>query len=219
MVLIEIAILITLVQVLLIQRRCIIVVVAHMVMLMAFFKAAYLMAITAEAEAGFLAKKLPQVAPELLRSIINEWEAFMALINLNGKYIKLYEDGRYEMYTSEAARKKLKESTPGKVILNKYEELIADLEKPEQAEFRYYDPEGFAAIYDPLVQEYRDYQYNFDNYITGQEYPIMAEYYPDVADSIPELVVAARISQLGESLEESYIKAKQVKRFGETTDA
>jgi hypothetical protein len=143
---------------------------------------------------------------------------FMALINSNGRYIKLYKDGSYEVYASEEARKKIKESTPGKAILTKYEELIADLEKPEQAEFRYYDPEGFAAIYDPLIQEYRNYQYNFANHIIGYEYPIMSKIYPDVADSIQEIVEAAMPHEYKE-VEEAYIKAKQTKRFGETIDA
>jgi hypothetical protein len=51
----------------------------------------------------------------------------------------------------------------------------------------------------------------------------MAQYYPDVADSIPELIVAAGTQLLGETIqcetiEEAYIKAKQIKRFGETID-
>lgn len=73
----------------------------------------------------------------------------MALINSKGNYIKLTKDGQFEIYASEAARKRLKESTPGNIILNKYRELLANLEQPEQDEFRYYDPEGFAASYDP----------------------------------------------------------------------
>lgn len=143
----------------------------------------------------------------------------MALINSKGKYIKLDKDGYYEVYTSEEARKRLKASTSGEIILAKYRELLAELESPEQAEFRYYDPEGFAAIYDPLDIEYHRYWYNFDNYITGEEYPIMAKIYPDVADSIPEIIEAACIPQTNKDVEEAYIKAKQLKRFGETTDA
>lgn len=143
----------------------------------------------------------------------------MALINSKGKYIKLTADGYYEVYASEEARKRVKESTPGEIILNKYRELLAALEQPEQDEFRYYDPDGFAAIYDPLSKEYDRYWYNFDNYITGQEYPIIAKTYPDVANSIPEIVEAAYTPPMGETIEEAYAVAKQLKRFGETTDA
>lgn len=148
----------------------------------------------------------------------------MALINAKGKYIKLEKDGRYEVYASEESRKRFKESTPSNVILNKYRELIADLEQPEYAEFRYYDPEGFAAIYDPLVQEFYRYCYNLDNRIFGQEYPLMAEFYPDVAGSIPEILEAGQVLISDEvtekqDTEKTYLEAKRVKRFGETTDA
>lgn len=141
----------------------------------------------------------------------------MALINLKNKYIKLYEDGLYEVYASEEARQRFKESTASEIIINKYLELISELEAQE--EFRYYDPKGFAASYMPLVSEYETYRYNLANYITSQEYPIIATYYPDVASSIPEIIEAGYISLSGEDLENIYVAAKQVKRFGETTDA
>jgi hypothetical protein len=141
----------------------------------------------------------------------------MALINLKNKYIKLHEDGLYEIYASEDARQRFKESTASEIIINKYLELILELEVQE--EFRYYDPKSFAAKYNPLVLEYETYRYNLANYITGQEYPIIATYYPDVADSIPEILEAGYVSLAGEDLDKIYITAKQVKRFGETTDA
>jgi hypothetical protein len=47
----------------------------------------------------------------------------------------------------------------------------------------------------------------------------MAEYYPDVANSIPEIVGGGRICRPNNSIEDAYIKAKQIKRFGETIDA
>jgi hypothetical protein len=143
----------------------------------------------------------------------------MALINSNGRYIKLYKDGSYKVYSSEEARKRLKAATSGEIILEKYHELIKELEKPEQADFRYYDPEGYAAVYSPLVAEYREYEYNFMNYITGKDYPIMTEHYPDVADSIPEIIEAAYIPRDYKDVEEAYIINKQLKRFGETIDA
>lgn len=140
----------------------------------------------------------------------------MALLNSKNRYIKLETDGSYEVYASEEARARAKQSTSGDMILAKYRELIADLDKQE--EFRYYDPEGFAAQYDPLQEEYYRYWYNFTNYITGQEYPIIAKVFPDVVDSIPEIIEAGMVLLSGNNLEEVYLNAKQVKRFGETTD-
>ena len=52
----------------------------------------------------------------------------MALINNQGKYIKLYENGKYEIYRSEAARKRTKSSTSSDIIIKKYIELLNDLE-------------------------------------------------------------------------------------------
>lgn len=84
-------------------------------------------------------------------------EKLMALINSKGKYIKLSKNGYYEVYASEAARRKVKQSTPGETILLKYQELLSELMQPDKDEFRYYDPEGFAALYDPLNEEYYRY--------------------------------------------------------------
>lgn len=143
----------------------------------------------------------------------------MALIDFRDRYIKLEKNGIYKVYSSEAARKRVKAATPAETILAKYRELIENFYKPEQDEFKYYDPEGFAAIYNPLYNEYLKYQYNFKHFVVGEEYPIMVEYYPDVVDSIPEIVEAARIPHEYKDVEEAYIVAKQLKRFGETTDA
>lgn len=141
----------------------------------------------------------------------------MAFINLENKYIRLLPDGTCEIYASAEARDRIKNSTDGKIILAKYRELLKDLEA--QPDFLYYDPEGYAAAHDPLEREYDRYWYNFNNYIVGQEYPLMAAYYPDVADSIPEIVEKCWMPKMGETLDKAYEKAKQIKRFGETRDA
>lgn len=141
----------------------------------------------------------------------------MALINQDGKYIKLYANGNYEIYATEDSRKKVKNSTPSDMILNKYHTLISELE--EQKEKRYYDPLGFSALYDPLIREYDRYKYNLASYITTEEYPIMATYYPDVTHSIPEIIEAGGTMDGSDSAEAVYQHAKQVQRWGETTDA
>lgn len=141
----------------------------------------------------------------------------MALLNTAGRYIRLSLDGTYEVYTSEIARNKVKTSTSSETIIAKYRELIIDLE--QQEDYSYYDFENFCAEYLPLLDEYYSYCYNLTNYITTQDYPIMAKIYPDVADSIPEIIEVGRIPQTNISLDEAYIKAKQLERFGETTDA
>lgn len=140
----------------------------------------------------------------------------MALLNSKNHYIKLNSAGHYEVYISEESRKRVKESTASDTILAKYLELITNLEQDK--EFQYYVRESFAAKYDPLVREYNRYRYNLASCIVGQEYPIMAEIYPDVANSIPEIVEAGCVPQHAKDIEEAYLKAKQLKQFGETTD-
>lgn len=140
----------------------------------------------------------------------------MAFINLTNRYIKLLPNGEFEVYASEEARNKVKNSTDSKIILTKYKELLENLAK--QQDFICYDPEGFAAQYGPLEKEYDRYQYNLDHYIVGEEYPIMAQYYSDVTNTIPEIIEKCSIPLMGETLDEAYLKAKQLKRFGETID-
>lgn len=142
----------------------------------------------------------------------------MALINSKGNYIRLLGDGRFEIYPTEEARQRIKNSVPAEQVMTKYRELLADLET--QAERRYYDAEDFAKEYDALDAEYHRYEYNLINFITGQEYPIMAKVYPTVNFSIPELIEGGGVlCSENETVEDSYMTAKQTKRWGETTDA
>jgi hypothetical protein len=145
----------------------------------------------------------------------------MALLNVTNRYIKLTKDGYYEIYPSAEARLSAKESTHSDIILRKYQELLAELD--QQDEFRYYDPDGFDAVYMPLLAEYRRYHYNLINHIVGQEYPIMAEFYTDVNKSIPEIISTGYTylpsTAAIEDTATAYLIAKKVKRFGETTDA
>lgn len=140
----------------------------------------------------------------------------MALLNSKNRYIKLACGGSYEIYASEEARIRAKQSVSSEVVLAKYRELLRALD--QQDELKYYDPDGFAAQFDPLQEEYYRYWYNLINYKIGQEYPLMAKIFPDVADSIPEVVEAGVTLLSGNNAEEVYLSAKQSKRFGETID-
>jgi hypothetical protein len=140
----------------------------------------------------------------------------MALIDQEGKYIKLSQKGEFEIYTSEEARIKVKNSIPGEAILNKYLELIKNLELQEER--RYYDPDWHKE-YIALCTEYQDYRYDLNNCITGKEYPIMASFYPDITNSIPDIICKGIINMSVCSVEEAYTDAKQSKYWGETVDA
>lgn len=141
----------------------------------------------------------------------------MALINKNNHYIKLYADGTYEVYASAESREQLKNSTPSEVILQKYQELLDDLNSQEER--KYYDP-SFADEYGPLLNEYERYQWNLQTYNTiDDNYPIMTQYYPDVAHSIPHIIETGRVYDHADTSAENYINTKKRHRWGDTTDA
>lgn len=140
----------------------------------------------------------------------------MALLNDKGEYIKLCSDGMYEIYASEEARLKVKNSTPGGVIIAKYQTLINDLE--QQHERWYYDSEAFDAEYQAIYAEYYRYEYNYIHHISGQSYPIMMQYYADVNDSIAEIIESGKIVVKDTDLAQAYINAKIVNRWGNTID-
>ena len=140
----------------------------------------------------------------------------MAFLNSASKYIKLNLDGTFEIYASQEARLRVKQATPCETILEKYRTVARELEA--DLEFRYYDPEGFAQKYDPWIAEHQRYEYNLSLYITDEEYPLMAEYYSDVADSIPQIVEAGSIDISDETVAKIYIKAKQRNYWGDTLD-
>lgn len=144
----------------------------------------------------------------------------MALIDKEGHYIKLDKGGAFEIYPSEEARLRVKGSTSPQSILKKYLEIISDLYSPKYEELHYYGNGEFDKLFQGWMTEYQHYQHNYSNSIVGEEYPLMAEYYPDVADSIPQILVAGTVGNYDpETAEEAYLLAKQDKSWGETTDA
>lgn len=140
----------------------------------------------------------------------------MAFLNSANKYIKLNLDGAFEIYSSQEARLRVKQATPCEIIIEKYRTIARELEA--DLEFRYFDPIGFAHKYDPWIAEYLRYEYNLSMYIVGEDYPLMSEFYPDVADSIPHIIESGSIDLSGEALTELYNKAKERKYWGDTLD-
>lgn len=150
----------------------------------------------------------------------------MALINTLGCYIKLDKDNSFEIYSNEEARLRVKASTPAAIINAKYAEILKDLQSDNYAEMRYYDNITYSKLYTGWLNEWQRYTYNLTNCISTEteEYPLMAVYYPDVADSIPKILSRGTLANhaLGgsfETTEEVYLSAKQNKTWGETTDA
>lgn len=141
----------------------------------------------------------------------------MALINQDGNYIKIYQDGRYEIFASEDARIQQKAATSKELILAKYLEVLLNLEK--QDEFHYYDEEAFEKEYSAWAAEYQNYLYNLSAGISGEEYPLMASIYPEVSSSIPAVIERGMIRTNCSTLEDIYVEFKKQKYWGETQDA
>lgn len=143
----------------------------------------------------------------------------MALINSSKQYIKLGAEGAFEIYSSEADRIKVKLATPAETILHKYREIISDLQSSKYDEMRYYDRISWSQLFDGWIQEFQRYDNNLIHYITTDKYPLMAEYYPDVGDSIPNIVMKGSMGPSLQTAKEVYDVAKQYETWGETTDA
>lgn len=137
----------------------------------------------------------------------------MALINSSGKYIKLFANGDYEIYPSKKARMLTKNSTSSEVIIQKYVELIQELE--QQEELRYYNPSEFNRQYSQLDDEYQLYRLSLMNYDVTQHYPIMQKYFPDVECTIPHIIENGRIMDHADSPAQNYIQTKHKRRWGE----
>ena len=103
----------------------------------------------------------------------------MALITKEGQYIKLDKGGAFEIYPNEEARLRVKKSTSSQVIFKKYLEIISELYSPKYDELHYYGNGEYSKLLQGWVTEYQHYQHNYYNGSIGEEYPLMAEYYPD----------------------------------------
>lgn len=142
----------------------------------------------------------------------------MALVcKNNGHYIKVDEKGNFEFYPSLESRARIKSAVDSAVIIAKYQEIIKELEADEER--RYYDSENFSAEYDPWLAEFQRYLNDLSDYNYGKRYPLMQKYYPNVSDSIPEIIEAGSIYAEKATIEDMYIYAKEKKYWGDTEDA
>lgn len=143
----------------------------------------------------------------------------MALINETGQYIRLCEEDRFEIYTSSEARQRFKNAPQADEIVKKYVQILTTLDSPECDEFRYYNSEEFSTLYSGWQNEFHQYYHNLLHGVFGQDYPLMAEYFPNVRDSIPEILMKGMLGQQRLPVAEAYVAAKENRTYGETIDA
>ena len=163
----------------------------------------------------------------------------MALLTKLKKYVQLKDDGIIEIHRSIEDRLKQKLATPSSVILKTYDEKInAEVEKmyqhikenglnPDTLSKEEY--EALAAT-DPFIIEHskiaNDWGYEKFLYQTDLEaekgatktFPLMAEIYKDVANSIPYIIEKAKTCWDADNIIDIYMEAKEKLRFGETED-
>lgn len=157
----------------------------------------------------------------------------------NRHYVRLINDldVNFEIYESEEARIRFKSATASTIILQKYEELIAEQEqliskylsdneipKEELNKLcKTYKPlKKYFMQLDKLHKEYVTYKYELQlEKGAKSSFTIMKKYYSDVANSIP-YIVQKGFTMLGDKkrpkVDALYNEAKKVARFGDTED-
>lgn len=143
----------------------------------------------------------------------------MALLTQDGKYIRILPDGKnYEIYSSKEKRDKAKNAPSFEEVLAKYNELCETKLPSEEA--LYYLTEEQLQEQFPNYKEWEDecQRYVYNNHIqkANQFYPLMAEYIPNVSDSIVDTIQRGSIKALPKDIVESYTQAKNDKYFGNT---
>lgn len=163
----------------------------------------------------------------------------MALLTKLKKYVQLKDDGIIEIHRSIEDRLKQKLATPSSVILKAYDEKInTEVEKM----YQYVKEKGLdidnlteeeyevLATTDPFIIEHskiaNDWGYEKFLYQTDLEaekgttraFPLMAEIYKDVANSIPYIIEKSKTYWDADNIIDIYMEAKEKLRFGETED-
>jgi len=138
----------------------------------------------------------------------------MGLILKDNKYLKIDIYGNYIIYKNKTSRVKEKQATNPELILKKYDEIINETSSWEYV--RYHEKTGLEKQW---IIEYNEYHYNLINHIMGGKYPLMAEYFPDIEDTISEIITRGQLPLRTKTLKEMYNKIKDLNLFEEAKNA
>lgn len=141
----------------------------------------------------------------------------VALVLKDNSYLKVDVDGSYVVYKNKTARNKHKKATDSAIVLREYESRIAKLSSRERMYYGNMSPDELASWTD----EYKSYYRHLVNHDATGEYPLMAEVFPDVAKSIPEILFEGRFGWATkfETLSEVYNEIKRRRAFGADDDS
>jgi hypothetical protein len=140
----------------------------------------------------------------------------MALKKVNeSSYIKIELDGSFKIYRSSLEREKEKQASSFVKINSLYRSILKQLR--ENKERQYYDPEFCQLLY-AWEFEYNKYTQAHYEGKHAEGFPLMSKYFPDIENSLPDLVIRGRAGVIGNTLEEVYTNLKNCGYFGEVED-
>lgn len=136
----------------------------------------------------------------------------MALLLSDKTYLKIDSQGNFIKYKNKTARNKEKKLDHQQII-DKYNQLIA--EHAVSQELLYYKKNA-AEEYLQIVNESNSYMHALQHGLTTEEFPIMSEFFPNIKDSLPKIIVSGRIGLPRKNMttEEVYEFIKRCEIFG-----
>jgi len=137
----------------------------------------------------------------------------MALLLKDNSYLKINMDGSYFCYKNRTTRNKEKK-TNSQEIIQKYKEIIEEFTSHIE-EIRYYAKDKFE-LYLAWQREFRTYLSSLQTFDTSNKYPLMEQYYPDIKNTIPYIIVKGKIGVPEQitTIEELYKYIKDYEIFG-----
>ena len=136
----------------------------------------------------------------------------MALLLANKSYLKIDSNGNYIIYKNKTVRAKEKKLNH-QTIFDKYIQLLE--ENKLSSELLYYNTDA-ANYYFEILDESNRYARAVQNGYTNEEFPIMAEFFPTIKDSIPTIISSGGIGLPKKNMttEEVYEFIKKYEIFG-----
>ena len=136
----------------------------------------------------------------------------MALLLADKSYLKIDSNGNYIIYKNKTARAKEKKLNH-KTVFDKYTQLLE--ENKLSSELLYYNIDA-ANHYFEILDESNKYARAVQNGYANEEFPIMAEFFPNIKDSIPTIISSGGIGLPKKNMttEEVYEFIKRYEIFG-----
>lgn len=134
----------------------------------------------------------------------------MGLLKTNGYYIRLTLTGAYYVYPTKNCRTTEKKVPSSEVVIQKYTEIIQQLENDKEALYYFETPQ--------LLEDWKNEFNAYLNQDPSNKFLLMKAYIKNVAKTLPNFIDSGVISVKGDTLEDIYNYVKKYKIFGDTED-